>query len=305
MTMCWRPLLLLPLLLVLARVASAARHLDRGLPLELETSQHEGHRAVTVSVNASTTLHSAQEQARAAVAAGATHVTVLVEKGVHALTRPIVLGPDDSGIEWRGAEGAIITGGASLPLSVFAPVPVGDPVLKRLQARTVRQVLRADISAYGSTLKQSQLSTGNGTPLQLARWPDTDAANTDRVHDHWAVTGEPPSDNISGFSFPASAPIPINVSGHGHCLRHSSVPTAEVSMGFPPRTGSSGELGFIHQQFVASGSGEAKPNLTALPLRLRLLRKSNLLDGNSASTGSETAPPPTTCRPENTCGPLV
>ena len=77
-------MLLLPLLLAadaVARVASAD-------PLELETakeSQHGGHRAVTISVNASTTLESAQEQARAAVRP-ADVVRAHVEPAVHGVS---------------------------------------------------------------------------------------------------------------------------------------------------------------------------------------------------------------------------
>ena len=170
--------------------------------------------AVTIAVNASTSLESAQAQARAAVAAGETAVTILVGQGVtKALTKPIVLGAEDSGVAWRGAEGAVISGGASLPLSAFAPIPAADPMRERFQTSVAHQVLRADISAHRSALQYAHLSAASGEPLQLARWPDTNAADSDGVHDHWALTGKPPSENVSGFGFPAGAPIPANVSG--------------------------------------------------------------------------------------------
>ena len=116
------------------------------------TKEKSPRGVVTIAVNASTSLESAQARARAAVAAGETAVTILVGQGVtKALTKPIVLGPEDSGVAWRGAEGAVISGGVSLPLSAFAPIPAavgqaGAPapaVEPRDRRRRGREVWRA------------------------------------------------------------------------------------------------------------------------------------------------------------------
>ena len=80
-----------------------------------------------ISVNTSTPLKLAQSQARAA-AGGGRRVTLQLQPGIHALTDgPLVLGPEDSGIAWTGASGAVISGGVLLPLTTFEPVPASDP----------------------------------------------------------------------------------------------------------------------------------------------------------------------------------
>ena len=170
-----------------------------------------------ISVNTSTPLKLAQSQARAA-AGGGRRVTLQLQPGIHALTDgPLVLGPEDSGIAWTGASGAVISGGVLLPLTMFEPVPASDPIAARLPATAGRVVVRADVSAYRHSFTAPDstagigLADGNGVPLTAARWPNRDAADSTGVTDGWATTGV--GSNASGFRFPDSAPLPANVSG--------------------------------------------------------------------------------------------
>jgi hypothetical protein len=223
--------------------------------------------SLVIHVNTTTSLKIVQTQARAAVVAGGgRRVTLLLDAGIHTLTDgPLVLGSRDSGIAWTGVDGAVISGGTTLPLATFEPVPTTDPILRRLPTHIAHLVVRTDISAYRSSFTAPDdtagmgLAASNGAPLQNARWPNRDAADSTGVTDGWASTGV--GSNASGFRFPTSAPLPANVSGtvaHGFWWcdwSSATLPVTALHDGFavvpaskvPPYVKSSGKGKFPSQ----------------------------------------------------------
>ena len=183
-----------------------------------------------IHVAVGTPLRQAQAQARAAAVTaaqmgGGREVIIQLAGGTHTLTDgPIVLTNEDSGIEWRGAQDAVISGGINLPLASFESVPATDPVLARLPAG--HKTLRADISAYRSAfgLPGCRMSSGgpmelhtlDGTALTAARWPNL---QDNTVIDGWATATAAPS--ATSFRFNASTTYrqPQNSTGttaHGY-----------------------------------------------------------------------------------------
>ena len=206
----------LPPLLVVAAVALLLHAPEAARTAASAAAEVIGD-AITIRVNASTSLRQAQRQARTQAGEGR-EVTLELLPGVHSVTDgPLVLGPEDAGISWTGQAGAVISGGASLPLAGFEPVPASDPVRARLPTHVAHSVIRTDVSAHRESFTSPAssggmgLADGSGAPLPAARWPNPAAPDSVGVRDGWATTGV--GSNGSGFRFPSSAPLPSNTSG--------------------------------------------------------------------------------------------
>jgi hypothetical protein len=126
------------LLAVLFQAAAAASTTESSSPTIIDVDP------------ATMTLRAAQAAARAALASGASNVTLRLAAGTHGLTSDgtLALGAADSHTTWEGAPGATISGGAALSPAAFSRVPATDPIYSRLGREARGAVLRADVSAH-------------------------------------------------------------------------------------------------------------------------------------------------------------
>jgi hypothetical protein len=111
-------------------VATAVAESDKATVNVVPALESADAAAIVSSV--ASTLHEAQLQARQLRAAGHSNVEVLLAPGTHALDEPLRLSAADSGVVWRGAPGAVVSGGkrvggwrAGAGGTWTAPLPAG------------------------------------------------------------------------------------------------------------------------------------------------------------------------------------
>eukprot|EP01051_Picozoa_sp_SAG22_P008681 SAG22_NODE_678_length_7959_cov_8.441985_5_plen_753_part_00 len=183
---------------------------------------------VIVDVAAGMSLRAAQIQARELRTAGRRTIIEL-GAGLHSLMDgPIVLTAEDSGTEWHGAPGAVISGGMHLHRADFVPVLADDPVRARLPAAVVGSVVRTDVSSVRSAFGCPGCRMAGGGPMELfvadgaaltaARWPDAADNESGISGPGWATISNASAD---GFSFKpgSSFKAPLNATGtvgHGY-----------------------------------------------------------------------------------------
>lgn len=156
--------------------------------------------------NATTSLHAAQVQARAASAAGAPCVVVALGRRTFHLTQPLVLTNADSQTSFVG-QGAEITAAVDVPPSAWRRQNasedgggdvVGSPAAPQPHGLSVNASLFVGDASWGSMVSGSTLAVlvrvaGVWRPLTIARWPNIPFGDGPEPPVNWTTVASVPN----------------------------------------------------------------------------------------------------------------